>query len=602
MRTFFLLFSLFSGLSLSAQYISHGPVVGGVTDQSARMYVRTHTAQPFVLELDEDSNFGSPISLASATVSTLDNSVITDITGLAANQRYYYRLLFSGTADSLVGSFRTFPTEGQPAQFTFVTGSCQETPNMKVFDVMPLYDPLFLMHTGDFTYPSYQQDDSYPIEWQAIELSYRRRYEEVVMKEMLRQVPIAYMPDDDDNWGASRDYSFGVNYYNHPSTGKPVNYFTFDTIAPIARENCLRGYRAFFPGYATADTTEGHYHSFKVGNCEFFVVDVRSVSDCPSDAYVYDSVANLWSFQPQPTHSILGDNQMNWLLDGLSQSSADWKFIVSGVPFNPGIRRLIDFGLVLQEIPFTIAGQSGTGFRLSASFAGYWAGYPDDVQQLLTHIQTNNITGVAVVSGDTHHNVMDDGTNSKLPELNASGLSVTTTELAYQIDFYSTTLGQPSVKDSLWNAGGNGLYNMNFLNAFGKVEVFGSDSVEFCVIDENNVELSCYTLYPDGTVNNPWLNYTPVRSPETPKGTVRLIPNPNDGACVVQLSDLEVGATHRLVVTDLMGRMVYQQPFTPTRSDWTMELDLQQLSAGTYLVTVTTAKKVVARERWMVRE
>jgi hypothetical protein len=62
--------------------------------------------------------------------------------------------------------------------------------------------------------------------------------------------------------------------------------------------------------------------------------------------------------------------------------------------------------------------------------------------------------------------------------------------------------GQPPVVDSLWNSGGNGLFNTNFLNGFGKVEVYGADSVTMCIIDEDNVTLSCMTVYSDGTVSN----------------------------------------------------------------------------------------------------
>lgn len=601
MRFFLLLgCTAFFAADVWGQYISHGPVIGGVRDNGARMYVRTHTAQAFTLELSTDAGFSNPLSFSSATDASRDSSVIVDITGLAAGQHYYYRLRFGGNTDVRDGNFRTFPTEGQPAHFSFVTGSCQESPNMKVFDVMPLHDPLFLLHTGDYTYPSYQQDNTYPSQWPAIELSYRRRYQEAVMKEMLRYVPIDYMPDDDDNWGGHRDYGYRVGYYTDTATGKPVNYFMVDTITPIEQSNCLLGYRTFFPGYPTVDTTDGHYHSFRVGNCEFFVVDTRSCSDVPVNAYFYDSTSNLWSFNPASDHSILGDDQMNWLLGALSQSTADWKFIVSGVPFNPNIRRLIDFGLTLQEFAFTIAGENGTGFRLSASFAGYWAGYPDDIQQVLDHIQTNNITGVAVVSGDTHHNVMDDGTNSRLPELNASGMSVSTTELAYQINTYSVLLGQPSVTDSLWNAGGNGLHNTNFKNAFGKVEVFGADSVRFCVIDEDNVTLSCFVLYPDGTANNPWLGHTGTSSvTPLPVARLRLAPNPNDGYCTALMDGLTAGARHQLSVYDLSGKRLHQETFAPQERSHRSALHLPGLAAGTYLVVLSNEKGVLAYEQWV---
>lgn len=52
------------------------------------------------------------------------------------------------------------------------------------------------------------------------------------------------------------------------------------------------------------------------------------------------SVANVWSFAPDTNHRILSVNQMNWLKNGLQNSTADWKLIVGGVPFNKSLRRL----------------------------------------------------------------------------------------------------------------------------------------------------------------------------------------------------------------------------------------------------------------------
>ncbi len=541
-----------------AQQITHGPVMGAMSDSGLRMYLRSDSVRSFTIEIDTDSFFTAPLQFQNTTLASLDSSVITDISGLAADTKYYYRVLFNSVPDIKKGSFKTFPTEGQPANFSFVTGSCQETANMKVYDAIPTHNPLFMVHTGDFTYPSYQLPSAYPSQWYTIPWSYRKRYEEQVMKEkLIPNVPLVYMPDDDDNFGNNRTHHVRTAHTGSGSTA--VSYFITDSIYPIEIENCLRGYRLFFPGYPTVDTTEGHYHSFKVGNAEFFVLDCRSMADATFKAYRIDSVTNRWVYDPAPTHSIIGVNQRNWLLNGLSNSTADWKFIVSGVPFNPKIRRIIEAGLTVQNIVFSIAGESGTGLRLSASFAGYWGGYPNDVEALTSHISSNDISGVLVVSGDTHHNVMDDGTNSVYPEINASGLSVTTTELAYQIAQFAPILGQPPVRDSLWNGGGNGLNNTNFLNGFGKVEVFGSDSVRYCIIDEDNVALSCMTIYADGSVYNPTsINQAgPLSAAEMSE--MNIFPNPNNGEFNVEVKSRYSDDAAELILTDIGGKVLQQE-------------------------------------------
>jgi hypothetical protein len=590
MKIFLSAFSLFFLLifsQLSAQYITHGPVMGGTTDQSIRMYLRTDSARAFSIEVDLDSNFTNPLSFNNSTVPNLDNSVITDLTGLTADSKYYYRIWFGANLDSLkTGYFRTFPTEGQASSFSFVAGSCQETANMKTYDAIPLHEPLFMLHMGDYTYPSYQLPNTYPADYSMVELSYQRRYEEDVMKDkLLPYIPLVYMPDDDDNFGASRTHHVSAGYSGN--SGFANNFFITDTISQLERENCLLGYRQFFPGYPTVDSTEGHYHSFKVANCEFFVLDCRSMADPIFEAYELDSIDNWWAFNPDSTHSIIGQNQMNWLKNGLSNSTADWKFIVSGVPFNRKIRNIIDAGLIIQNLIFNIGGQNGTGFRLSTSFAGYWAGYPDDLNELIAHIQDNNIPRTLFISGDTHHNVMDDGDNSVFPELNASGLSVSTTELAYQIAQYAPLLGQPRVEDSLWNAGGNGLYNQNFKNAFGKVDVYGSDSVRYCVIDEDNIPINCFTIYADGSTYNP-LSVEPIMSMEELSSRMKIFPNPSDRDQLLQveLNSLPEEGAHQIQILNLSGQSLQNIPFeVNNKEQFNTQIRLSSdLASGHYII------------------
>jgi alkaline phosphatase D len=592
-------FTLCSATILTAQSITHGPVIGGVTANSVRMYVRTTTVQSFAIELSTDSNFSNTLIFNNTTQANLDNSVITDLTNLQPNTKYYYRVKFNGVIDNRKGSFITFPVEGEAGNYVFVTGSCQETPNMKTFDVMPKYNPRMLIHSGDFTYPDYQIGAGYPTNYNKIEEAYRKRYEEPVMKDMLLNMPIAYMPDNHDNWGTA---GVGVTRprYTTDIDGKVVNFFEIDSATQDEKNNCLKGYQTLFPGYKVVDSTKAHYHSFKMGNTEFFMLDTRSLSDNYVQAYRYDTIDSLWIFDPPAGHSIIGNEQMNWLLNGLSNSTADWKFLVSGVPFNKKIKQIIDVGLTLQNLVLTIAGETGTGFRLGVSFSSYWAAYPEDIDTLLNHVKNNDIKGVLLVSGDTHHNVMDNGINAGLPEINASGLSVATTELAYQIAQYAPILGQPPITDSLWNAGGNGLFNQNFKNAFGKIEVFGSDSVSMCIIDEDDVTLSCMTIYKDGTVSNVE-DLNPDKELLQESWIQKIYPNPNNGNMIVELdNNMEFSKLTSINIVSLSGKVINNAIVKPVNKN-TFEVIVPNLSAGTYYVVAIAKQGKSAYRSFMVK-
>ncbi len=571
---------------LSAQFISHGPVFGGLTHESARVYLRTQNPANFSIELSESQNFANVQTIPVQTTAQQDQSVIVTLSGLNPYQMYYLRFRFGGTLDSRTGKFRSFPTPGSPGNYVFTTGSCQETANMKVFEVIPQHQPNLFIHTGDYTYPSYQLPNTYPGEFSMVEEAWRRRYQEVNMTEMLFEVPIDYMPDDDDSGGPNRELWYSVDF--NINNNQVYNYFNIDSIPLAHWQNAIKGYVDFFPGYPCPDTSVGVYHKFTMGNCEFFVTDARSFADSPTRAFLYDSLNNQWTYNPPPGHTILGSQQLQWLLDGLQNSQAQWKFVVCGVPFNRGIRRLIDVGMSLQGLPFEIAGQYGTGFRIAASFAGYWAGYPEDQDAVLNFVSQNQIKNVIWITGDTHHNVMDNGINAGFPELNASGLSVTTTELAYQINATSLLLGYPSVKDSLWNRGGNGIENMNFKNGFGKIEVFGNDSVRLCVIDEDNVTLSCFTVF-----DNSYVGVQEMPSGESVIGVV--YPNPTTDRIYISLID-EAAAlgVKKMWISDLSGNVLLSADLYTLAKETQIVFDLSPLPAGIYLLSADLEKRVVS--------
>lgn len=583
-----LLLGIFISLTSHAQLITHGPLIGGVTHEAARVYVRTQVPAEITFQVSSDSLFGNFSSFEDSTKSVLDNSVIINIIAPEADTKYFIKTLVNGQPHSAINSFRTFPNPGTPSHLVFATGSCQETGNMKVFDVIRKLNPHMLIHTGDYTYPSYQLDNSYPENYQTVQLSWRRRYEENRMDSMFLNVPIDYINDDDDGWGSAKYVNCRTNWDS--VGGQIVNYLYADSIPPIHRTNVKRAYMEYFPGYPIPDTANGFYHSFVAGNCEFFFIDTRNDKNGEISAFTFNPDSNKWFFTPPANHRIIGQEQMNWLKTGLQNSTADWKFIVGGLPFNRNMRRLIEVGIQMQDFVFNLGSQgiSSTGMHLALAFAGYWPGYPTSQQELLQHLQSHEVKNVIFISGDTHHNVMDDGTNAGLPEMNASGMSVTGTNLAYYLNLFSPLLGQPSVNDSLWNQGGNGLQgNMNFKNAFGKIEIWGKDSVGLCIVDEDDSLVSCFTV----------VHSTIAGNEHTLKGLVNdkmlLFPVPAINRLFVEIEqNYTANKPMQITLTDMNGRLIFSQ----TERGGLSMINTEELPSGSYLITAKVDELVLQKK------
>jgi phosphodiesterase/alkaline phosphatase D-like protein len=478
--------------SLQAQFITHGPVFGGVTDSSARIYIRTSKPMMVDFQFSLDSLFAPYSNFPAQTTAETNNAAIIELKQLRPATKYYVRLELNGIIDTLDGSFTTFPKAQYRGKLIFAAGSCQETDNMKTFDRIKELNPTLFIHTGDFTYPSDEMNDDYPEKYEAVQESYLRRYSEPRQKEMLRRIPIAYMPDDDDGWGNSGKVAVaGVKYRIDTINGKKklINSLRLDTFSRQERDNCMKAYREQFPSYGLpADNS--YYQSFVVGNCEFIMLDVRTTADCSCGQLDYDSATNHWAFNPKPGNHIIAPGQMAWLKEKLLSSRADWKFIISGTAFNQNIKHLIDIGIKMQDVVVGARGSKATGFRLAASWGYYWAGYKHDSEELLSFIKSNGIKDVIVVSGDSHHSVIDNGANGGLPEINASGLSIQGTILAHYMDKLSMLVAYPRVKKYLWNAGGSGLGNKNFKDMFGVIEVDGNKEVLLKIVDEDGAKVT----------------------------------------------------------------------------------------------------------------
>lgn len=475
-----------------AQYVTHGPVVGAVSSSTARIYVRTTQAAAVKIQLSTDTSFTNVTEVSDSTFAWRDSSNILSFSGLSAYTTYYYRVFVNGNQDTVSGYFRTFPATGAKGHYKWGVLSCQEYGTYNVFNALYNRQPQFVLHTGDWTYPDYQIPGDHRMDWSLQQLSYRKRYKEQFMEKTLRSAVYDYVPDNHDGAG-QRDNIIGAAYYLD-SAGTTRNYYNVEPVPAGAVANVFKGYYEYFPAYNTPHPTNGMYHSYRFGNAEVFFLDLRHCGNGQDSTFRYDSLQNQWIFDPRPGQTLLGDTQFTWLKNSLAQSTADWKFIVSQLMFNRNFRKVVQVSLALQNLIFNLGGQSGTGFRMADAMASNWCGYPREQDGLLSFLSQNNIKDVIVLSGHVHTNVMDNGYNAGLPELNTGPAAGTGAELTYYIDSVMQLLNQGTAIDSLWNGGGQGVENTNFKSGFGMVEIFGSDSVVMQIVDEDNTTVSSMTI------------------------------------------------------------------------------------------------------------
>ena len=114
------------------------------------------------------------------------------------------------------------------------------------------------------------------------------------------------------------------------------------------------------------------YGSFRVANCEFFLLDTRGARQ------MHDT-----SRPHQPNLTMLGLDQRKWLMESMDKSDADFFFVVSSVPF---------------MIPHRGAG----GFEAASNKEEAWTAFLDEREKLIAFWDTLK-RPVFVMTGDLHN-------------------------------------------------------------------------------------------------------------------------------------------------------------------------------------------------------
>lgn len=405
--------------------ITHGPITGGATSDGLRAALRlSGPGQVHFVATPVDGGAAVTSSCA-VTHADGDFTAVCQWSGLAPATRYEVVPYVDGVAQpGRAVRSRTFAAAAA-ADFSFAFGSCcrysddgAATTSMgKVFEVAAAWPerPWFFAQIGDWTYPDYAfakngldaQGNNYTVYPEELAKAWQRRLtDKYPLRKLLSEVPLAYVWDDHD---------FAENNAHRDVSGKQS-----DRVAAFAR---------YMPSYPLAASAAGVWQKFNVGHCEFFLVDMRSqrsnIKAAIKTEVQPDGSKKAWLEEP-PGHTLLGKEQLSWLIDGLKSSKAVWKFVFLPVEINPRYDALMTEALKL-----------GVNLLIEA-IGDMWCGYPSERKQLLDLHTTGAVKNIVFLTGDAHMAAMLQREAQCPPVFMAANLDITQApiiDLAEQFGF-----------------------------------------------------------------------------------------------------------------------------------------------------------------------
>jgi alkaline phosphatase D len=315
----------------------------------------------------------SPAARTAVFVTSADRDYTLTISldGLAPATRYRYHVLVGqaqGESLSVAtrGEFTTLPDAASSAPVTFAwsgdlggQGRCRRgAAGYPIFDVMRARQPDFFLFLGDTMYgdnrcPSPPNEPGADFLATTLE-EYRARHRDQRGAEALRRflgsVPV---------YGIWDDHEVRNNFAG-----------PFDSQMPIGRQ----ALREYWPIRVAADDPHRLYRTVRAGaDLELFILDTRQYRSRNAD-------------QDGSTKTMLGERQLQWLLNGLTDSTATWKVIVTTVPLSISKGG----GAAVPGNDGWAGGTDGTGFERER-------------QVIVDRILGQRVKNVVFLAGDVHY-------------------------------------------------------------------------------------------------------------------------------------------------------------------------------------------------------
>ncbi|MBL4607374.1 MAG: alkaline phosphatase D family protein [Pseudomonadales bacterium] len=380
--------------------------------------------QALIFQVANSDTFSDDALVLEGKVPALEINRLTDFTvhvdldGLlpASNTRYFYRFVYDNTV-SRTGRCKTTPADGESIEkIKFAQLNCQDFSNgyYNALSLVADDDSIdFVIHLGDFIYEtgSDLRVEGQPFEDRRIELpsgalvamdleDYRTLYrayrrDPMLQRAMENHTWIITTDDhetaDDCYWDYERD-TLGAP--EHPYTTDPQ----FGNSAALLTQLKLHSQQAWYeyvPVRASLNLNASHphqaltlYRDFRFGGLvELFMTDTRSYrSPHPcGEKSLFQRYLPLCDLN-QVEQSLYGPKQRDWVMNGLSDSSCQWK-VLGNQTF---MGRL---GIYLQENKQQVV-------QVDA-----WDGYSAERRWLMEQVKTQNIENLVVLTGDLHSTI-----------------------------------------------------------------------------------------------------------------------------------------------------------------------------------------------------
>ena len=295
-------------------------------------------------ELSDTASFNRLVASGTLRASTAtDYTVAVDATGLAANQKYFYRFRSeSSRTESVVGETRTLPLAGQASSVKMAVVSCANYQSglFNVYGAVATSEADVVVHLGDYIYEygrgQYGTNSStallnrghLPTTEVLTLLDYRTRYRQYRSDPQLQQAhqlkPFICVWDDHEL--ANDAYVDGAE--NHQAS--EGSYAQRKQIAQQV-------WHEYLP--ARVSSPDKIYRSFDFGGiAHLLMLDTRllgrdkqlSYADYFGAGGTFNAAAFATAWL-NPNRSLLGIEQRTWLAASLAGSSAKWQVLGSQV-------------------------------------------------------------------------------------------------------------------------------------------------------------------------------------------------------------------------------------------------------------------------------
>jgi alkaline phosphatase D len=454
--------------------ITHGIASGDVTDHSAIIWSRVND-QPAQMnvEYDTDANFTNPLRKTAQADSTTDFTAHAKLDGLRPDTQYYYRVWFTGsdignnnntisnnnsstTSDIAemveIGTFRTAPSRNMASNssdISFVWSAdiggqnyCRNANDggYSIFKSMQSLNPDFFIANGDMIYADgacpaqgpifLNNTNNQTITWTNIPGDFKSIADPSVDWNNITEVRSIFL----EHWKYNRNDTYfkeflsNVSMYSQWDDHEIINdfgskwpYWNLFTIDREGYPNIVsEGRNAFLyyspldssdnSNYTTNDREKRIHRSFNWGkDLDLFIIDARSYR---SQNHIADT--------PDSNKTMLGEEQLQWLKQELSNSNATWKVISSDVPIS-----------IPTGSNTSILGRDGWANGNETNNYSYYTGFESELTDLLEFIDNQQIKNVVFITTDVHFpafikydfDLNNDGTITEIHEFVSGPLS-----------------------------------------------------------------------------------------------------------------------------------------------------------------------------------